>query len=379
MSMRWYVARRVAWALVVAYVIVSITFVLLWASPTAGLAQAQFQAAQGGGDAEAVEEAIEEQRGLDRPVWEQYSDFIVGLSTGNWGWSRTRSQLVLGFDGGLLSKVLGCAALSGAMCNQAGELLGQAGGQLSEGRAVAATHTLLPRLYGAIPDALPFSMMYSIPSIVFSTLVGLGIGLYSAVNQYTKTDYAAAFLAFFGISIPNFWFGIVLILIFSVELSVTPVLFDAQLARTQPFSLANARQLVLPVVVLVTAALAGNMRYGRANALEYVNAEFVKTAKAKGADGRRRLTRHILRPALVPLSTILVGDLLGLLIAASYLIEVVFGIPGLGRLAFQAITQQDTALVLGTTFIPVFISVIGNLLQDLAYVALDPRIDYGDR
>jgi peptide/nickel transport system permease protein len=140
-----------------------------------------------------------------------------------------------------------------------------------------------------------------------------------------------------------------------------------------------ARQLVLPVVVLVTGTIAGIMRYSRAEALEYVEAEFVKTAKSKGADGYRILTRHILRPAAVPLMTILVGDILGIFLAASYLVEVVFGIPGLGQLSYNAIIAQDTSLVLGTTLIFTFISVIGNLIQDVAYTVLDPRIDYGDR
>ena len=121
------------------------------------------------------------------------------------------------------------------------------------------------------------------------------------------------------------------------------------------------------------------MRYARAEALEYVEAEFVKTAKAKGVDERTIVLKHVFRPAAVPLATILVGDLLGIIFVGSYLIEVVFGIPGLGLLSFKAITNQDTALVFGTVFVPTFLAIIGNLAQDIAYVVLDPRIDYGDR
>lgn len=325
--MRWYVIRRVAWAAVVSFVILTITFVFLEITPDQQVAQLQFQAAQSGGSAEAAKEAYEARRGLDRPLWDRYTEYVTNYVQGNWGWSDTRSQPVL----------------------------------------------------EAIVQALPYSIMYSAPSIVLSTVIGMGIGLYSALNQYTKTDYAATFVAFFGISIPNFWFGIMLLLIFGVELSWVPVLFDADLAMTRTFSFANFKQLVLPIVVLSTGAIAGNMRYARAEALEYVNAEFVKTARAKGATGWRMLSRHILRPTLVPLSTLLVGDLLGLILASSLLVEVVFGIPGVGRLSYQAIINQDTDLVLGTVFIPVFISVVGNLLQDIVYTILDPRIDYGDR
>jgi peptide/nickel transport system permease protein len=93
----------------------------------------------------------------------------------------------------------------------------------------------------------------------------------------------------------------------------------------------------------------------------------------------RVLLRHILRVALVPLSTILIVDILAVLFAGSFVIEAIFQIPGLGRLALEAINQRDTDLVLATTLIPVFLAIVGNLLQDLAYVVLDPRIDYGDR
>jgi peptide/nickel transport system permease protein len=312
---------------VVAYIILTITFLFLEITPNQQVAQLQFQAAQSGGSAEAAREAFEAQRGLDRPLWERYTEYVTNYVQGNWGWSETRSQPVL----------------------------------------------------DAIVDALPYSIMYSAPSIVLSTVVGMGIGIYSALNQYTTTDYVGTFIAFFGISIPNFWFGIMLLLIFAEGLGWFPVVFDGQLAINRPFSLANARQLVLPVIVLSTGGLANNMRYARAESLEYVGAEFVKTARSKGATGWRMVTRHILRPTLVPLSTLLVGDLLGLLLASSLLVEVVFGIPGIGRLSYDAIIAQDTDLVLGTVFIPVFIAVVGNLLQDIAYVILDPRISYGDR
>ncbi|WP_158059453.1 ABC transporter permease [Halorussus halophilus] len=322
--MRWYVARRLAWAVLATFVILTITFVLLEVTPDAQAATIQFEAAQGGGDAESAREAYERRRGLDAPLWERYSTFMLNVFTLDWGWSDTRSQPVV----------------------------------------------------DAILAAYPYSLMYGIPAVVISTVVGIAIGLYSATHQYTKADYAGTFVAFFGISIPNFWFGIILLLVFAVELGWVPVLFDA---NAPVFSARNVKQLILPVFVLTTAAIASEMRYARAEALEYVNAEFVKTAKAKGATDNRVLTRHILRPALVPLSTILVGDLLGLILTTSYLVEIVFGIPGLGRLSLDAIFNQDTALVLGTTFIPVFIAVIGNLLQDIAYTVLDPRIDYGDR
>ena len=324
MSLRWYVVRRLAWAVVATFIILSVTWGLLAVTPNQEVEQLQFQTASSGGDAERVAEAFAEQRGQNRPLAEQYVSYMTNMATLNWGWSESRSQPVT----------------------------------------------------TAILQALPYTAIYSVPTTVVSILLGIGIGLYSATHQYTKADYAATLFAFFGFAIPNFWFAIILLLVFGVQLGWFPVVFDPDV----PFlSLAMARQLVLPVVVLVTGTIAGLTRYSRSRALEYVQADFVKTAKAKGASEGRILSRHILRPASTSLVTLLVTDLLGIFIAASYLVEVVFGIPGLGQLSYRAIIAQDTALVLGTVLIGVLISVVGNLLQDVAYTLLDPRIDYGDR
>jgi peptide/nickel transport system permease protein len=324
MSLRWYVARRLLWTLVATFIILSVTWGLLAVTPNQQAAQLGFQAAQAGGSAEAAEEAFRQSRGLDRPLWERYTTYMTNMVTLNWGWSDSRSQPVI----------------------------------------------------EAIWAALPYTAIYSVPTTILSILLGLSIGLYSATHQYTKADYAATFFAFFGFAIPNFWFAIILLLVFGVQLGWFPVVFDPDVPF---FSLQMARQLVLPVVVLTTGTIAGLMRYSRARTLEFVQADFVKTARAKGASEWRVLTRHILRPASPPLVTILISDLLGIFIAASYLVEVVFGIPGLGQLSFRAIIAQDTALVLGTVLIGVFIAIVGNLFQDLAYTVLDPRIDYGDR
>ncbi len=322
--MRWYVTRRIVWALIVSFIIVTLTFVLFQFSPNPRLAQAQFSAIQHGGNASQAASAFKKAHGMTGSPWDRYVDYMTNFATLNWGWSDTHSEPVA----------------------------------------------------KAVLDAYPYTLEYAVPSVLLSTVIGMGIGLYSATHQYTLADYAATFSAFFGISIPNFWFGIILLLVFAVQLKWLPVTFNPDAAL---FSLANIKQLILPVIVFSTSAMASQMRYARAESLEYVHATFVKTAKAKGASSRRITFRHIFRPALVPLATVLVGDILALLVASSLLVEVVFGIPGLGRLLVNATIQQDTSLVLGTSFIFVFIGVLGNLAQDLAYQIIDPRIDFGDR
>ncbi len=354
--MKWYILQRVGWSAVAALLIVTVGFVLLDIVPDPNLQQAQFQAAQQGVDPQEAVEAAEERRGIDEPLVDRYVNFLVNFFQGNWGYSVEYQQTV----------------------------------------------------WETVTETLPYSIMYGAPSIILSTFLGIVIGLYSAIHQYTKTDYVATFAAFFGISIPNWWFAIILLVIFGTFLGWVDVGFNARLAENangnltwlesaddshQAFvgesfegerqvgilSPANLKQLILPIFVSMTGGIATMMRYARAEALEYVDAEFVKTARAKGVSSWRIVARHIFRPAAVPLATILVGRFLGIFLAGSYLIEVVFGIPGLGLASYEAIIAQDQDLVLVTLLIPTFFVLISNLAQDIAYVILDPRISYGDR
>jgi peptide/nickel transport system permease protein len=338
MGLRWYVVRRLAWTVTATLVVLSGYFVLLQVAPGDGRAAFAFSAATEGGNATAAAETFDRIRGNTGTLFEQYVRYMGNYLTGDWGWSFTRNQPVT----------------------------------------------------EAILQAYPYSLQYGLPAGVLAIVVGYGIGLYSATHQYTLTDYFGTFVAFFGISIPNFWFAIMLVLLLSVS-APDVTLFGVQLLPLPSFyqtgvvqehgwlSWENVRQLLAPIFVLTTGALAGNMRYSRAEALEYVNAEFVKTARAKGASDWRVLSVHILRPAAVPLMTIFIADLLGLLLASSFLIEVVFQIPGLALLGYNAIVNQDTPLVMGTTLVPVLLLLLGNLLQDVAYTVLDPRIDYEGR
>jgi len=194
--------------------------------------------------------------------------------------------------------------------------------------------------------------------------------------MYSWRDHAATAFAFFGYAIPNFFFGIVLLLFFGVWLDWIPVVYDTDVAT---FSVANATQLALPVFVLVTGSIGAVMRVSRNESAEFRKAAFMKTAKAKGVSPFRAYAYHVMRPTLVPLSTTLVGQLLAIFLGSSLLVEVVFGIPGLGRLTFDALVAQDTNLVLGATLAFTFVAVVGNLLEDLAFTVLDPRISYDDR
>jgi len=324
MGLGKYITARVAWAGIVSLVIVTIAFILMHFAPNPAIQQAATDAALQGNDPEEAIERAEELRGLDRPIHVQYLDFLQNVYTLNWGWSEYRSQPV--------------------------------------------PEALLEGLY--------YSAQYSVPWTILTLLIGPLVGVYSAINMYSWKDHLATGFAFFGFAIPNFFFGIILLLVFAIWLGWVPVIYNPDVAV---FSLENIRQLILPVFVLVTGSIGGIMRVSRNESAEFLNADFMKTAKAKGVSPMRAYAYHVMRPTMVPLSTTVVGQLLAIFLGSSVLVEVVFGIPGLGRLTFNALINQDTNLVLGSLLVFTFIGVVGNLIEDLVFTILDPRISYDDR
>ena len=324
MGLIQYVGARLVWAFVVSFIIVTITFLLLSFAPNPQVSQAATQAALQGGDPSEARERERELRGLDEPLHVRYVDYITSVYTLDWGWSDHRAQPV--------------------------------------------TEALQQSLY--------YTAQYSIPWTILTLVLGPLIGVYSAANMYSWKDHAATGFAFFGWSIPNFFFGIVLLLIFGVWLQWVPVQYSTDVPV---FSIENAIQLLLPVFVLVTGSIGAIMRVSRNESAEFQNADFMRTAKAKGVSKLRAYAYHVMRPTMVPLSTTLVGQLLYIFLGSSLLIEIVFGIPGIGRMTFSALLAQDTSLVLGATLVFTVIAVIGNLIEDLVFTVLDPRISYDDR
>jgi peptide/nickel transport system permease protein len=305
-------------------IIVTIAFLLISFSPNPEIQDAVRSASLQGENPAEARERIKELRGLDQPLHERYLDFMQNVYTLEWGWSDSRNQPV--------------------------------------------EEALLESVY--------YTAQYSIPWTILTVLIGPLVGLYSAANMYSWKDHAATGFAFAGWAMPNFFFAIILLLVFGIWLEWIPITYNTDAAV---FSLENARQLFFPVFVLVTGSIAATMRVARNESAEFINADFMKTAKAKGVSPFRAYAYHVMRPTLVPLSTTLVGQLLAVFLGSSLLVEFVFSIPGLGRTTFDALVAQDTNLVLGSVLIFTFIGVVGNLLEDLVFTVLDPRISYDDR
>jgi peptide/nickel transport system permease protein len=226
-----------------------------------------------------------------------------------------------------------------------------------------------------IRERLPNTLLLGGTALVVSILVGIPAGILSAVRRYSASDHVVTFFSFIGVSIPAFWFAILLILVFTVHFKLLPA--SGMATPGMPFSLGNRLlHLILPATVLATATLPNLVRFMRSALIEEIGQDYVRTARAKGLPTRLVLTRHAIRNALIPVITVL-GVLIPRLVGGAVITETIFGWPGMGQLAVASTIGRDFPMVMGITVVVAIVVIVSNLLVDLAYGWLDPRITYG--
>ena len=236
------------------------------------------------------------------------------------------------------------------------------------GRSVT-THEPVSR---AITERLPATLELGITALVWSLLVAIPLGTVAAVRRGSLADQVATGITVAGVSIPNFFIGIVLIFFLSVTLRMFP--FGGYVPLLQD-PLESLRHVALPAIALGTAGAAINMRFTRSSMIEVLNLDYIRTAWAKGASWRRVVFVHALKNALIPVVTI-VGIQIGGIIEGAVVTETVFTWPGVGRLAVESIFNRDYTVVQGIVLVAAFSYMIANLLVDIVYAWLDPRISY---
>jgi ABC-type dipeptide/oligopeptide/nickel transport system permease component len=213
-------------------------------------------------------------------------------------------------------------------------------------------------------ERLPASLELAVAAMVFALVLSIPIGIISAVKRGSLLDMGSMFGALLGLSMPHFWLGIMLMLLFSVQLGWLPTSGRGTLA-----------QLIMPSVSLGLSLMAMFARLTRSVMLEVLGLDYIRTARAKGLRERVVIGKHALKNALIPLVTV-AGMQFGFLIGGTVIIETVFGWPGLGRLVVQAIFSRDYPLVQAIVFVLALLFVGMNLLVDILYVYLDPQISY---
>jgi peptide/nickel transport system permease protein len=220
------------------------------------------------------------------------------------------------------------------------------------------------RVNEEIADVWPATAQLGLVALVLATAVGIPLGVLSARWPYSLFDNLVRIVSLFGLSMPIFWTGIVLIVVFSLWLGWLPA-----------GGRGTGLHLVLPAVTLATPTIAMLARMTRSTMLEVLREDYIRTARAKGAGQRRVLVRHALRNALIPIVTVM-GLQTGQLLGGAVLTETVFAWPGIGRMLVRAIFARDYVLLQGGVLVLAVTFVVINLLVDLSYAALDPRITY---
>ena len=211
-------------------------------------------------------------------------------------------------------------------------------------------------------NAIPSTAAYLVPAMLFALIGGLGLGVYSALNPGSLLERFSTAGLYLGLGIPNYWLVLFL--------STMGVGSYGDNFYNQPAFL----KIVLPATVLGVTLLAGQLRYARAESREYVNTEFIKLIRAKGGSNWL-VARHVLRNAALPLFSLFFADLLGVLVVEVFVLESILHIEGIGQVGLAAIHDRDLPLILGVAMVFAFAGIVGNLIQDLAYLALDPRVD----
>jgi peptide/nickel transport system permease protein len=223
-----------------------------------------------------------------------------------------------------------------------------------------------------ITQRLPVTAELAVGSILLSLILGIVIGIIAAVHHDRIADYAGRLFGVFGVSIPAFWVGTVIVVMPAVLWGYLP-----PLGFVSPFEdpWANIRQFAGPWLALGWALSASIMRITRSQMLEVLGQDYIRTARAKGLSEVLTLSRHALKNALIPIVTI-AGLQVGFLIGGTVVVETVFGLPGIGSLTLQAVMQRDYQLIQGTVLLLALAFVLINLVVDLSYGWLDPRIRY---
>ncbi|MCP3741476.1 nickel ABC transporter permease [Rossellomorea sp. BNER] len=264
-------------------------------------------------------EAIRDSLGLNDPFLVQYWDYLKGVFQGDFGYSYQTKQSV------------------------------------SE----------------AIAVRFPNTLNLAIASMIVAVVIGIIAGMISALKQNSWLDVSSTVFALAGISIPNFWLGTILILVFAVNLQVLPVGgLDA------PFwTVEGMKQLILPAITLGTGSAAMIARMSRSSMLEVIRADYIRTARAKGVKEKSIIWVHALKNSMIPVITV-IGLNFGFLLGGTIITEQVFAINGVGRLMIDAIAARDFPMVQGSVLLVATLFVLVNLIVDIIYVFVDPRISY---
>jgi peptide/nickel transport system permease protein len=338
--MNRYILRRVLQAIPTLFGITILSFLLMLATPGDPITTITFNP---NSNAESTAK-LRRQLGLDQPPLVQYIYWLVGND-----WVK------IDVDGDGEGDIAG---------TRHGVLRGDFGQSIQLKRPVLQV----------ILERIPATLLLAVPAILIGYLLGGLIGLLAALHHRSWFDQFSRVVSVVGSAIPGFWLGLILIIVFSVQLGWLPMSGMRDITRpnsSNPFE--SLPYMVMPVSVFSLFIIASISRYTRVQVLEILSLDYVRTAYAKGLTRNYVNLRHVVRNALIPIVTLL-GAAIGFLLSGAVIIEQVFSWPGLGRLTIDAVAQRDYPVIMGTVVISGVMYIFGLLLTDIMYALVDPRI-----
>ncbi|MAU09755.1 MAG: hypothetical protein CL607_08040 [Anaerolineaceae bacterium] len=336
-----YLRRRILQAIPTFFGVTFVAFMLILSAPGDPVALITFnpQASDTGSA-----ERLRRQLGLDQPALVQYVYWLAGND-----WAQVDSN----GDGTLDSPG-----------TRLGLLRGDLGNSLKHRRPVSELFM----------ERVPATLLLTMSALVLGYGLGIVLGMLAAINQGNIIDQIIRVISVIGNAVPQFWLGLLLIIIFSIQLDLLPMSGMRSISSRGDFDiLETLRHMILPVFVLSLNTIAYVSRFTRAELLEVLGQDYIRTARAKGLPRNRVWWRHAIRNALLPVATFL-GPAIGTLLSGAVIVEQVFSWPGLGQLTINAVFQRDYPLVMGSIVVASIMFITGVLLSDVLYAVLDPRI-----
>lgn len=350
-----YIVRRILWSIPVILLLTFAVFALMRMIPGG-----PFDFAGDKSLPKAVTENLKRRHHLEWPLLWQFTSYVLGDDVA--GAACEVVRVIPGCDVVLDTYRLGVS--KGLIRGDLGMAMRQRGRTINE----------------IVAESFPVSFQLGIMAVTLAVLIGIPLGTLAALKQNTWVDYTSSFFAILGLSIPNLVLGPLLIWIFALKLNWLPV---ATWGAKPPFFLGFIPPLnwnfishaILPTVALGTGLSASIARLTRASLLQVIREDYIRTARAKGLHERVIVVRHALKNSLIPVATVL-GPLVAAVVTGTFVIEQIFGIPGMGKHFVNSIGNRDYPLITGVTFVYAVLLVIANLIVDIVYAWLDPRISY---
>ena len=364
-----YIIKRILLSVIILFGVSLIIYVLVRIQPGDNFVRKKYDVKLTRG--EITEEQVREKEhvyGLDLHPIAGYFNWLGNVLQGDWG-----DSFIFSTDTGEVEKLYSVRLPDGSTETK----VYTDESEVPEGAVTSERALSTQSVIRVIYSKCGISFVISFIATVFEFLIAIPLGILSATKQYGVLDYTVTVLAMMGISLPTFFLGALLLKIFSLDLGWFPYAGLVDPNSGLPTIVDNLHHLVLPLTTLIILSIGGLMRYTRTNMLEVLNADYIRTARAKGLSEHSVIYKHAFRNSLIPIVTMLAGILPGLF-GGAMITETVFSIDGIGKAAYKAVTQGDIPFVMAYNMFLSALTIIGTLFSDLMYAVVDPRVKLGD-